>query len=203
MSGAALMQEALRRFEVGLAVLIFPESTRSPPGGLHPFRRGAFELAVRAHVPLWPLLLTCDPPALSKGLPFWRQPDRVALLRVEPGDLQTDLRDARSACQAIEALFVEGLRVSSSATSSAQGSAAPQRAVPRAAPLALGLEGMSRDGTSHCLTTPPSADVPSAPPERGRNDERTSHCLTTPPSADVPSASPERGRTSDEASHSA
>jgi 1-acyl-sn-glycerol-3-phosphate acyltransferase len=146
MSGAALMQEALRRFDVGLAVLIFPESTRSPPGGLHPFRRGAFELAVRARVPLWPLLLTCDPPALSKGLPFWRQPDRVALLRVQPGDLKTDLRDSRSACQTVEALFVEGLRVSSSATSSAQASPARQKAVSRAVPLAVGLEGTSRDG---------------------------------------------------------
>jgi len=46
------------------------------------------------------------------------------------------------------------------------------------------------DGTSKPLTTPPSAGVPSALPERGRNDERTSKPLTTPPSADVPSAEP-------------
>jgi len=52
------------------------------------------------------------------------------------------------------------------------------------------------DGTSPRLTTPPSADVPSALPERGRNDERMSPRLTTPPSAEVPSASPERGHTS-------
>jgi CBS domain-containing protein len=57
----------------------------------------------------------------------------------------------------------------------------------------------NRDGTSQRLTTPPSADVPSASPERGQHDERTSPRLTTPPSADVPSASPERARTRDEA----
>ena len=60
------------------------------------------------------------------------------------------------------------------------------------------------DGTSSRLTAPPSADVPSASPERCRNEERTSPRLTTPPSVDVrltapPSAdvlpaSPERGR---------
>jgi len=53
------------------------------------------------------------------------------------------------------------------------------------------------DGTSRRLTTPPSADVPSALPERGRNLECTSRRLTTPPSADVPSALPERGRNLD------
>ena len=165
MSGAALVQEALRRFDVGLAVLIFPESTRSPPGGLHPLRRGAFELAVRAHVPLWPLLLTCNPPALSKGLPFWRQPDRVALLRVQAGDLMTDLSDARSACQTVEALFVEGLRVSSSAIPPTQ--APPAR------------HGRTDERTSPRSTTPPAAgvpsDAPSAAPERGRRSNEASH----------------------------
>jgi len=50
-------------------------------------------------------------------------------------------------------------------------------------------EQLEGDGTSPRLATPPSADGPSALPERGRNDERTSPRLTTPPSADVPSAS--------------
>jgi 1-acyl-sn-glycerol-3-phosphate acyltransferase len=148
MSGAVLMHEALRRFDAGLAVLIFPESTRSPPGGLHAFRRGAFELAVRARVPLWPLLLTCNPPALSKGLPFWRQPDRVARLRVQPGDLMTDLSDARSACQRVETLFSEGLRLSSPAIPSAP-LLARQKAAPRAVALSVGLDGTSRDEASH------------------------------------------------------
>ena len=45
--------------------------------------------------------------------------------------------------------------------------------------------GRNDEHTSSRLTTPPSADVPSASPERGRNDEHTSSRLTTPPSADV------------------
>jgi hypothetical protein len=46
----------------------------------------------------------------------------------------------------------------------------------------LRLEHVYLDGTSPAL------------PGRGRNDERTSQRLTTPPSADVPSAPPGRGR---------
>jgi 1-acyl-sn-glycerol-3-phosphate acyltransferase len=83
MSGAAAMQEALDRLAEGSVVLIFPEGTRSPLGGMHPFRRGAFEIAGRAGVPVVPMFLTCEPPALMKGLPFWAQPDSTADLRIE------------------------------------------------------------------------------------------------------------------------
>jgi 1-acyl-sn-glycerol-3-phosphate acyltransferase len=104
MSGAAVMQEALCRLEAGLSVLVFPEGTRSAPGGLHAFRRGAFEIAARAGVPVRPLTLTCTPPALSKGVPFWRQPERMARLRIQPGAL-VDASDARGACAAVEAAY--------------------------------------------------------------------------------------------------
>jgi len=51
------------------------------------------------------------------------------------------------------------------------------------------------DGASPRLTTPPSADEPSAAPERSQTLDGASPRLTTPPSADVPSATPERGQT--------
>ena len=102
MAGAALMEEARRRFEAGFAVLVFPEGTRSPPGQLHPFRRGAFELAKRAGVPVWPLHLTCHPLALSKGLPFWKQPDRCACLRIHPGKVLPAPTNARETRRNVE-----------------------------------------------------------------------------------------------------
>jgi 1-acyl-sn-glycerol-3-phosphate acyltransferase len=105
MSGAVIMQEAQERLDAGFAVLIFPEGTRSPPWGLHPFRRGAFELAARARVAIWPLFVTCNPPALSKGVPFWRQPGRVARLGIQPGELIPAHASARAARSAVEALF--------------------------------------------------------------------------------------------------
>jgi 1-acyl-sn-glycerol-3-phosphate acyltransferase len=64
--GARVLGEAARRLAEGQRVLIFPEGTRSPPAGLLPFRRGAFEVARRAGVPLVPVFLRCDPPALGK-----------------------------------------------------------------------------------------------------------------------------------------
>ena len=53
---------------------------------------------------------------------------------------------------------------------------APQAGTATTAPT----EATSRDGTSPRLTTPPSADVPSAPPERGRNDSARPPAMAEP-----------------------
>ena len=59
---------------------------------------------------------------------------------------------------------------------------------------ALPERGRNLECTSVCLTTPPSADVPSALPERGRNLVSTFPCSTTPPPAHVPLAQADGGR---------
>lgn len=80
-----VMQECEDRLRMGFDVLVFPEGTRTPMGGpLHPFHRGAFELAARARVPLVLVKLRCAPPALSKRLPIWKISDRMAVLTIEP-----------------------------------------------------------------------------------------------------------------------
>jgi 1-acyl-sn-glycerol-3-phosphate acyltransferase len=111
MAGVATMSAARGRLDAGFAVLIFPEGTRSPPGGMHAFRRGAFELAARAGVPLWPLTLTCNPPALSKGIPFWKQPERVARLRIEPGEVLAPSSDARGLRAMVEGAYRQRLDI--------------------------------------------------------------------------------------------
>ena len=70
-----IFTEAEERLAHGLSVLIFPEGTRSPPDGLHPFKRGAFEIAARAGVPVVPLAIFCEPPALKKGVPWYEFPE--------------------------------------------------------------------------------------------------------------------------------
>ena len=98
MAGAAVVQGALDRLAAGLNVLIFPEGTRSPAGGLRRFRRGAFEIACRADVPLVMAFITCTPPALMKGLPWYAQPKRPVRLEVaslgtlRPADFDRDAR---------------------------------------------------------------------------------------------------------------
>jgi len=84
-AGLEVLETLRARLDEGYAVLVFPEGTRSPPGGLHRFRRGAFAAAKRAGVPVVPLFLRCDPPALGKATPVWRHPRRCPTLTVDVG----------------------------------------------------------------------------------------------------------------------
>jgi 1-acyl-sn-glycerol-3-phosphate acyltransferase len=145
MSGAEVMREARRRLDAGMAVLIFPEGTRSPPGGMHSFRRGAFELAVRSGVPLWPLVMTCNPPALSKGLPFWKQPEKVARLRIEPAEALTlaGVAGARAESRSVEALFRDRLGIAPPG-----GTVEPARSRSHRSLAGAGLRGTPRDEAS-------------------------------------------------------
>lgn len=83
LDGAAAMKASLDRLEAGFKVLVFPEGTRSPEAGMHQFKRGAFDLAVRAEVPLVPVLVRSDPPALAKGVPWWRSVPREGRFRLQ------------------------------------------------------------------------------------------------------------------------
>jgi 1-acyl-sn-glycerol-3-phosphate acyltransferase len=108
LGGAAAIQAGIERIEQGFSVLIFPEGTRSPRGGMHPFRRGAFELACRAGVPIFPVFITCNPPALMKGVPFWRQTDETAQLRLYPWELidaRAERLTSKDLTRAVEASY--------------------------------------------------------------------------------------------------
>lgn len=86
-AGAQAYAEARARLEAGHAVLIFAEGTRSPPGGLGRFSKGAFRLALEAGVPLVPLAITCTPPALGRGAPLGSFP--LESVRMEVHRLET------------------------------------------------------------------------------------------------------------------
>ncbi len=102
--GMAAMEGLTSRLREGFSILIFPEGTRSPLGGLHPFRRGAFEIARQAGVPLVPLLLTCDPPVLGKDKPVWRFPEIKPTLTVKTTPAR-DVSAPAQDCKALEAEF--------------------------------------------------------------------------------------------------
>ncbi len=103
-TGIHMIRDCQERLAMGFDVLVFPEGTRSPIGGLHAFHRGAFELAARANVPIVLLKLTCVPSALSKRLPIWRIADRMAVLTIEPfATIEPDpAADSRTLCREIE-----------------------------------------------------------------------------------------------------
>jgi 1-acyl-sn-glycerol-3-phosphate acyltransferase len=78
------VDQAEARLRAGHVVIMFPEGTRSPVGGLGRFRLGAFELARRTGVPILPVRITADPPALWKGLPWYSIPRQPVDLRLHP-----------------------------------------------------------------------------------------------------------------------
>ena len=66
-----LLDQAAPLLEAGYNILIFPEGTRSPAGGLHSFRRGAAQLALRQGVPIQPVRISQTRRILGKGQPVW------------------------------------------------------------------------------------------------------------------------------------
>jgi 1-acyl-sn-glycerol-3-phosphate acyltransferase len=122
--GTHMIQDCEERLRMGFDLLIFPEGTRSPVGGLQPFHRGAFEIAARARVPVVLLKLTCVPSALSKRLPIWKHSDRTAVLTIEPIDVihPADLgRDSRARARAIEQRFRDLLGYSPAPSETVKG----------------------------------------------------------------------------------
>ncbi|MBI5245208.1 MAG: 1-acyl-sn-glycerol-3-phosphate acyltransferase [Elusimicrobia bacterium] len=65
--GAGIVEEGVLRIKRGRSILLFPEGTRSPRGGLGPFSRGFAQIAARAGCPMLPVTIRCDPPSLMKG----------------------------------------------------------------------------------------------------------------------------------------
>lgn len=108
MEGAAVIRQALDLLGRGDPLLIFPEGTRSPRDGLRQFKRGAFELASRAVVPIVPVLITCNPPTLAKGMPWYALPKTTAryrLTQLETVSYGTASSDAAALAKRIEASF--------------------------------------------------------------------------------------------------
>lgn len=65
------------------SVIFFPEGTRSPDGFVHRFNDGAFQLAIRAQVPIVPLVIEGSRDCLPKKSWKFGQP-RDILLKVLP-----------------------------------------------------------------------------------------------------------------------
>ena len=84
--GDALVDACATRLAQGRSVLLFPEGTRSPRGGLRRFQRGAAHIALRSGCPIVPIIITCRPPTLSKGQPWYDVPDRRAQFVLRVGE---------------------------------------------------------------------------------------------------------------------
>lgn len=82
----------------GDSLIIFPEGTRSVPGSPPRFRRGFANVAVITEAPIQPVVISCEPPTLTKGQPWWHIPRRRPVFRLsvdECIDIRTYLTDRR------------------------------------------------------------------------------------------------------------
>jgi 1-acyl-sn-glycerol-3-phosphate acyltransferase len=84
----AACRSALQR---GNNLIIFPEGTRSRVGEPVQFRRGVANIAMLTGAPIQLVVISCNPPTLTKGEPWYRVPPRRPSFQVEvahPMDIQ-------------------------------------------------------------------------------------------------------------------
>lgn len=105
-SNLRVVSSVEERLAQGFTVVIFPEGTRSPVGGLAPMAKGAFAIAIRTNTDVVPVLITSDPPVLHREAPWYELPDRPVDYRVRALPLvATRGLGTRKLQHAIEALY--------------------------------------------------------------------------------------------------
>lgn len=79
----SLVDDCVAALANGDPLIIFPEGTRSVPGRPLRMSRGAAHIALRGGRDILPVVLSCDPPTLTKGMPWYRIPHRAFTYRLE------------------------------------------------------------------------------------------------------------------------
>jgi len=70
----ALITDCKASLLSGSNLIIFPEGTRTQPGQVVKFRRGAANIALRSGINFQRTIIQIMPPALTKGLPWYKVP---------------------------------------------------------------------------------------------------------------------------------
>ncbi len=84
--GADLVDACIGSLRAGNNLIIFPEGTRTPPGGAIALKRGAANIAVRGSCAVTPVVIRCQPSTLGKGDKWWHVPARLARFHIEVKD---------------------------------------------------------------------------------------------------------------------
>jgi 1-acyl-sn-glycerol-3-phosphate acyltransferase len=114
----ALVASCRVALDQGSSLIIFPEGTRTLPGTPPRLRRGFANIATLTGAAIQLVVITCDPPTLIKGEPWWRIPPHKPLFRLVVAEildansyLRYDYRSiaARKLVQFVESYFAEKL----------------------------------------------------------------------------------------------
>lgn len=115
--GVDVVEDCIASLHEGNNLIVFPEGTRTPPGGAIELRRGAANVAVRGRRNVTPVLIDCNPMTLGKGEKWWRVPPRVVRFRIEVredieidrfiADGTTDVMAARRLTHYLQTYFTE------------------------------------------------------------------------------------------------
>ncbi|MEQ8692037.1 MAG: lysophospholipid acyltransferase family protein [Pseudomonadales bacterium] len=82
----ALLQAGTAKLKAGETLLVFPEATRTKPDEPVKFRLGAAEMAIRAGVPIHPIIIHKQGRYLSKSCPWYEFPEEKLYWRIEHAD---------------------------------------------------------------------------------------------------------------------
>jgi len=96
-SKAEMLEKSFHSLKEGISVMLFPEGTRSADGEIGFFKRGAFQLALQAGVPILPVIIDGTADILPKHGLIFRSGYRVRIKVLDPvltasfGTLNPDL----------------------------------------------------------------------------------------------------------------
>jgi 1-acyl-sn-glycerol-3-phosphate acyltransferase len=111
-----LVKDCAEALDRGNNIVIFPEGSRTVPGGRRRLQRGFAYIALGAHAPIRLMTITCDPPTLLKGEPWYHIPAnrphwtiRVHEKITVPDDVDRERAPlaARQLCMQIDRRFTE------------------------------------------------------------------------------------------------
>lgn len=81
--GERLVEDCVAALKSTRPLLVFPEGTRTDAAKPLKFMRGAAYVALQSGCPILPVVLTCHPPTLCKGMKWYQIPREPFVFRVE------------------------------------------------------------------------------------------------------------------------
>jgi 1-acyl-sn-glycerol-3-phosphate acyltransferase len=111
-SKAEMLERSYKCLNRGISLMIFPEGTRSHDREIGFFKRGAFQLAIQANVPLLPVIIDGTGGILPKHGIIFRGGNKIKIKVLDPVLPETFGSDNPDLlAQKIQSLMTEGLKL--------------------------------------------------------------------------------------------